>query len=101
MALSTMLDSACPISSRLPVDDEGAGDFGFELHADLVGRRLVELDDVAHGIGEVDLDDRFRGIAGFEARDHQDGVEGADQLVGFGDRAFQRRAIFRRSSRRR
>ena len=97
MALSTMLDSAWPISSRLPVDDEGAGDVGFERHADLLGHRLVELDHVAHGGGEVDPADRFGGIAGFEPRDHQDGVEGADQLVGFGDRAFQRLAVFRRS----
>ena len=86
MALSTMLDSAWPISSRFPVDQREAPASRFERHADLLGGRLVELDHVAHRCGEVDLVDRLRGIAGFEPRDHQDGVEGADQLVGFGDR---------------
>ena len=55
MALSTMLDSAWPISSRLPVNGEAARTRALERHADLLGRRLVELDHVAHGGSQVDL----------------------------------------------
>ena len=59
----------------------------------LVRERIVKLADAARDFGGVELDHRRAGLPGLGARDHQQRVEGADQLVGFLDRAFQRRAI--------
>ena len=93
MALSTMLDSAWPISSRLPSITEPRSIAASSTTSRFLGHRLIELDHVADRRGQIDLDQRLGRIAGLEPGDHQDGVERLDQLIGFGDRAFERLAI--------
>ena len=47
----------------------------------------------AGNLGGIELDHVVARVPGFGARDHQQCVEGADQLIRFGDRGFQRATI--------
>ena len=51
----------------------------------VLGQRLVKFDDVARDLGGVEIAHAVAVGAGLGARDHQQGVEDADQAVRFLD----------------
>ena len=92
IAFSTRLASAWLINSRLPCSGAGAA-FTVQRHAVVLGQRLVELVDAVGDLGRVEIVHVAARLPGLGARDHQQRIEGADQAVGFLDRALQRRAV--------
>ena len=91
IALSTRFASAWLTSSRLP--RTGAETPALRSSATRPfssAERFVQLADVARDLGRVELDHVVARLPGFGARDHQQRIEGADQLVGFGDGGFER-----------
>ncbi|TXM91442.1 HAMP domain-containing protein, partial [Methylobacterium sp. WL122] len=86
------------VGERLPrelavaVDDQAVRRRDGEVQAALLGQRLVEFADRPHHRPEVDGRHHLAGVAGLQARDHQQGVEDPDQTVAVLDHAVERGA---------
>ena len=77
------------------VHRSGGRRLDLELDALVVGERLVELAHAARDLGRIDLRHAVARLARFRPRDHEQRIEGADQRLGFLDRALERLPVLR------
>ena len=89
MAFSIRLATACTHQLAIGGELRARLDVDGEAHAALLGHRLVQLGDVAHGAADVEALGVSLERAGFQPRYEQKTVERLDQLVGLLDRVLE------------